>query len=80
MKAVLVALSMLAAVAALTLAVPEAGATSSIDLHTCSGLTTANCSYLLCVGAEQNQYGYYHCEYPIYYPCQYCMPILEPTN
>ena len=75
MKAILVAAGFLLAVSAVTFVLPGASASSPITTSFCSELTTKNCYYMLCLGDYQNQYGYYECKYPIYWPCQYCVPL-----
>jgi hypothetical protein len=77
MKAILVAAGFLLAVSAVTFALPAAGAQPQAPQLAafCSSVTTHNCNYMLCIGDSQNQYGYYQCQYPIYWPCQYCVPL-----
>ena len=72
MKAALFAAALLFAFTAATLVLPEADATTT---HFCSGATTPNCYYMLCWNDWQDEYGYYHCQYAFYWPCQYCVPI-----
>ncbi|GEM_PF-3717586 len=76
MRTLLVALSLLAAFSALSFAVPAAGAFGGVDVaNSCTEATNSHCYYMLCIGATQTQYGYYQCQYPIYWPCQYCVPL-----
>lgn len=52
---------------------------SGSAVGTCTSFTDARCGHLACVGYSWSYPDpYYHCQYYVDYPCQYCVPMYLP--
>lgn len=74
MRARLLLLLVLGSVTLVALGTPTASAVGY-----CTGATNVvteeDCPYMLCWGMSSDQYGRVRCQYTVYWPCQYCVPL-----